>query len=59
MRLYMQMVDLGFQQRPVNVTLIREAFQLAMEAPFDEKEKLTLAHRRMEFLEEFDNDAER
>ncbi|XP_043241103.1 pre-mRNA-processing factor 39-like isoform X2 [Amphibalanus amphitrite] len=58
MRLYMQLVDVAFQSRPVDVALVKETFQTALEAPFEQKDKLTLTHRRMEFLEEFDTDAE-
>ena len=59
MRVYMQAVDLAFQTRPVDVTLAKEVFQMALEASFEQKVKMTLAHRRMEFLEEFDTDPER
>lgn len=57
-RLYMQMVDIGFQSRPVDVALVQEALQMALAAPFDTKDKLTFAHRRLEFLEEFTDDIE-
>ena len=59
LRLYMQMVDIGFQTRPVDVSLVDEAFQMAHASSFEPKDKLMLAHRRVEFLEEFGSDVER
>ena len=55
----MQMVDLAYQNRPVDIALAEEAFKMAMAAPFEANDRLLLAHRRMEFMEEFGTDVER
>jgi len=58
-RLYMQMVDLGFQARPTDDKLVLEAFEMALAAPLELPERMMMAHRRVEFLEDFGDDIHR
>ncbi|XP_037085109.1 pre-mRNA-processing factor 39-like isoform X2 [Pollicipes pollicipes] len=55
-RLYLQLVDLGFQSRPVDVAMVQDAFRMALASGLELRDRLLFAHRRVEFLEEFGED---
>lgn len=52
----MALVDLGMEREPVDFELVVSSFDKALAAEIPEEEKLTLAHRKVEFLDDYGTD---
>lgn len=55
-KVVMALVNLGLERLPVDVDLVLSAFDQALQSNIPEEQKVTFAHRKIEFLEEFGND---
>ncbi|CAN7942472.1 unnamed protein product, partial [Ixodes hexagonus] len=56
-RLYMQLVDMGFEKTPPDEAAVIEAFDLALaSSDLSPGDKLTFLQRKLEFLEDFGTD---
>jgi len=55
----MALVDIGLSKSPVDIDLVLSAFDQALESDLPEEQKVTFAHRKIEFLELYGPDVER
>jgi hypothetical protein len=55
----MALVDLGLSKNPVDVDLILSTFDQALKSDLPEEQKVTFAHRKIEFLELYGSDVDR
>jgi pre-mRNA-processing factor 39 len=54
----MALVDLGIERSPVDTDLILTTFNNALSSELPEEQKVTFAHRKIEFLEDYGMDVE-
>ncbi|UYV80457.1 PRPF39 [Cordylochernes scorpioides] len=54
--LYMQLVDIYYQQQPLDVEAIAAIFESALSSELSADHKLTMSQRKLEFLEDFGSD---
>ncbi|PRD24964.1 UNVERIFIED_CONTAM: Pre-mRNA-processing factor 39 [Trichonephila clavipes] len=52
----LQLVDVGYQQDPMDQPAILEAFDMALSSDMNNDQKLLFAQRKLEFLEDFSSD---
>lgn len=52
----MALVNLALDRQPVDVDLVLSAFDQALQSNIPEEQKVTFAHRKIEFLEEYGNE---
>ncbi|GFS32019.1 pre-mRNA-processing factor 39 [Nephila pilipes] len=55
----LQLVDVGYQQDPMDQSAILEAFDMALSSDMNNDQKLLFAQRKLEFLEDFSSDPQR
>jgi len=54
----MALVDLGMEQKPVDVDFVITTFDNALQSELSDEQKVTFAHRKIEFLEDFGDSIE-
>ncbi|GIY57146.1 hypothetical protein CDAR_466801 [Caerostris darwini] len=52
----LQLIDVGYQQDPMDQSAILEAFEMALSSDMNNDQKLQFAQRKLEFLEDFSSD---
>lgn len=52
-KVVMALVNLALDRQPVDVDLVISAFDRALQSNIAEEQKVTFAHRKIEFLEEY------
>ncbi|XP_055949465.1 pre-mRNA-processing factor 39-like isoform X1 [Argiope bruennichi] len=55
----LQLIDVGFQQDPMDQSAILEAFDMALSSDMNNDQKLLFSQRKLEFLEDFSSDPQR
>lgn len=55
-RLYLQLIDMGLQQNPLNEDNIISIIDQFLSRDTDPEQKVLFAQRKVEFLEDFGND---
>ena len=55
----MALIDLALQRDPIDYDLIVSSFDEALASNLSNEQKITFAHRKIEFLEEYGSDVQR
>lgn len=57
-RCIMALIDMGMERSPIDDDLILSTFNTALASTLPEEQKVTFAHRKIEFLEDYGKDVE-
>jgi len=57
-KVVMALVNVALDRQPVDIDLVVSAFDQALQSNIADEQKVTFAHRKIEFLEEYGNDIE-